>query len=207
MTREARIAGLPTYWSPEDLAKSGILPLGDEATMRRAHAHAQSFVETYTGPWGGPATRLAREAVRHRSWKIMPMFLDASETEDRSLLRAIRTRAPAGLIASIVAGREPGPSVVWRVPSLVQGVRNFWSAHKGFETLVLPDDDSFALFSEGEQFAFLAGSAEFLRQAVAGKASDMRVRIARHAADVDRINGHTDATDLLAYYAAEMLPA
>jgi len=200
MTESHHTSSLPDYWPIDDLARRGIVPHGDDDAMRREFAEAMTFIETYPAAWGRPATRLSLPAVTRRGWSVIATFLDASEEEDEALATAARHRAPHDLAASIVAGNPPVPSIVWRVPSTTHGLRHFWACHGGKQTLMLPPDRGFALFGDGEQLVILAGPPDFLRAAVPDPAA-MHRDIAAHAAEMDRINGHTDASDLLRHYA------
>lgn len=191
---------LPDFWPAEDLAAYGILPLGDEAMMRALFAEALPLIEVYDAPWGRPATRLSLHAVRRRGWSVIPGFLEAPEDGEEALVAAVQARAAQGLAGCVMAGPAPRPSIVWQVPATVEGMRKFWQSHKGMETLLLPRDHGFALFGEGEQLRILAGPSDFLRAAVPDPAA-MHRAITTHAAEMDRINGHTDASDLLRYYA------
>ncbi|WP_203073517.1 hypothetical protein [Falsiroseomonas ponticola] len=200
MTESHQTSSLPDYWPIDDLALKGILPHGDDDAMRREFAEAMAFIDIYPAAWGRPATRLSLPAVTRRGWSVIATFLNASEEEDEALARAARHRAPHDLAGSIVAGDPPVPSVVWRVPSTTDGVRHFWACHKGLQTLMLPPDRGFAIFGDGEQLVILAGPPDFLRAAVPHPAA-MHREITAHAADMDRINGHSHNTDMLRHYA------
>jgi hypothetical protein len=194
-------SALTEFWPADLLAPSGVVPFGDDSTMRAAFAAASPFIETYDAPWGTKATRLSRDMVRARGWSAIVAFLEGqTEQEDERLASAVRARAPKGLAGAVLPGRDLSPSVVWYVPTTADGISAFWMAHKGMETLLLPPDHGFALFGEGEQLRILAGPPDFLRAAVPAPAR-MHRDITAHAAEMDRINGHTDASDLLRYYA------
>ncbi len=191
---------LPGYWPIGDLALKGILPHGDDNAMRREFAEAMTFIEIYPAAWGRPATRLSLPAVTRRGWSVIAAFLDASDEGDEDLAQAVRHRAPHGLAGSLVAGNPPVPSIVWRVPSSANGLRRFWAGHGGKQTLMLPPDRGFAIFGDGEQLCILAGPPDFLGTAVPDPAA-MHREITAHAADMDRINGHSHNTDMLRHYA------
>ena len=192
---------LPEFWPADLLAPSGVVPLGDDSTMRAAFAAAASFIETYDAPWGTRATRRSRDMVRARGWSAIVAFLEGqTEEEDERLAGAVRSRALTGLAGDVLPGRDLSPSVVWHVPATADGIMAFWQSHKGMETLLLPPDHGFALFGEGEQLRILAGPPDFLRAAVPDPAR-MQRDITAHAAEMDRINGHADASDLIRYYA------
>lgn len=201
MTPRGSPSTLPEFWPADLLAPSGVVPLGDDATMRAAFATATSFVESYDAPWGANATRLSRDVIGARGWSAIVAFLEGqTEQEDERLANAVRARAPQGLAGAVLPGRDLAPSVVWHVPATADGIMAFWQSHKGMETLLLPPDHGFALFGEGEQLRILAGPPDFLRAAVPDPAR-MHRDITTHAAEMDRINGHTDASDLLRHYA------
>ena len=191
---------LEGFWPRDDLAQAGIVPHGDDAAMRAVFAEAMTYIEVFRAPWGRNATRLAKRAIRDRGWSVVVTFLEGDDADDERLDSAVRTRAPEGFAGCIVAGPDPQPSVVWHVPPTAHGLLRFWLSHKGLETLLLPPDRSFALFGEGEQFCIFAGPPAFLRAAIARPAR-RHAEIARHAQEMDRINGHSAGSDLLAYYA------
>lgn len=49
-----------SYVTEEDYQRADMGRLGDDKTMRAAHAEASHFVEDYTAAWGGQTARLAR---------------------------------------------------------------------------------------------------------------------------------------------------
>ncbi len=205
MTPRGSASALPDFWPAEDLARRGIQPLGEEAAMRAAFAEAMTFIEIHPAAWGAPATRLSLPAIRARFWSVIPCFMEtgfraSGDDDDRRLADAVRAWAKDGVAGIIVVGPNPAPSIVWHVPPSIIGVRSLWMCHKGMETLMLPPDRGFALFGDGEQLVILAGPPDFLRAAVPHPAA-MHRDITAHAAEMDRINGHSHNTDMLRHYA------
>lgn len=205
MTPRGGPSALPDFWPAEDLARRGIVPHGNDDVMRQAFTEAMTFIDIYTAAWGAPATRLSLPAIRTRGWSVIAGFMetgfrDRGDEDDTRLADAVRGRAKDGVAGIIVAGPNPAPSIVWHVPPSIIGLRSLWMCHKGMETLMLPPDRGFALFGDGEQIVILAGPPDFLRAAVPDPAA-MHRDITAHAAEMDRINGHSHNTDLLRYYA------
>ena len=180
------------YGDVEMLKASGILPAGDAPQQAEWRALAWRMVEMDVLPNCRRQTILSREWIAAHGWSVA-LFLGLPDPEQDALCALFTTRGYTSLLGTPtdfkIEGHEPG--VVWRIPNGPEEecvpFNNFLLSQRGLQTMVFPEDGSFAFHTDEDgEVNILAGPADLIRAATSSDPAAANARYRSRALEFEQ---------------------